>query len=334
MSRWLRWLLSFLPRTAPPGPRLAIVRHHRVYAEGQQPLYRLGVGVATLERQLDLLGALGFTPVTVAEGLAWLRGARDGMRVAFSFDDGYRDNVALAVPALERRGVRATFYLAAGLIESRTAPWWDRLAHRLEHAGGTDLDWTFDGRAVRARLSTRGERRAALELLLPMLRSAPEAQDRRLHELSDRLSVPGEPACELAEWHELTGLEPRGMEVGAHTLTHPFLSLLSPERQDAEIGGSVDLIARRLGVRCRGLAYPGGDYSAASVAACTRHGLAYAVTTLRGDVIPGAAPFELPRRAWTEGGCRGPFGEFSARLAGAELAGAFDGWRRAAEAAS
>jgi len=62
VSRWLRWLLSFLPRTAPPGPRLAIVRHHRVYAEGQQPLYRLGVGVATLERQLDLLGALGFTP--------------------------------------------------------------------------------------------------------------------------------------------------------------------------------------------------------------------------------------------------------------------------------
>src|SRR3989442_426562 len=83
---------------------------------------------------------------------------------------------------------------------------------------------------------------AAFERLVLLLRAAPEVQERRLKDLSDAWRAPGEPACELAGWEELAALAPRGMEVGAHTLTHPFLSRVSPARQDAEIGGSVELI--------------------------------------------------------------------------------------------
>ena len=334
MRRWLRWMLSLIPPSSARGARLVIVRHHRVYAADQRPLYRLGVSAELFERQLDLLARLGLTPVTVAEGLAWLREARDGRRVALTFDDGYRDNLTLALPRLERHGARATFYLAAGLIEERAAPWWDRLVHRLERAQSQRLEWTFEGRALHLRLGTAAARRAALARLMPLLRTSPEMQERRLQDLSDRLRAPGEPACELATWDELAGLAPRGMEVGAHTLSHPFLARLSAERQDAEIGGSVDLIERRLGIRPAGLAYPGGDYDAASVAACRRHGLGYSVTTRRGDARPESAPFELPRRGLSEGACLGPLGRFSARMATAELNGALDGWRRAAEVAS
>ena len=119
MSRWLRWWMSLLPHARPAGPRLVIVRHHRVYGAGERPLYRLGVGAELFDRQLGLLARLGLTPVTVAEGLAWLRGAREGRRVALSFDDGYRDNVTLALPRLVKAGARATFYLTAGLMERR-----------------------------------------------------------------------------------------------------------------------------------------------------------------------------------------------------------------------
>src|SRR5207253_1245059 len=92
----------------------------------------------------------------------------------------------------------------------------------------------------------------------------------------------------------------------------------------AEIEGSVELIERRLGVRARGLAYPGGDHDGVTIAAAAACGLAYAVTTAAGDNRPGAQPFELRRRGWSEGACLGPGGRFSRQLATAELDGAFD----------
>lgn len=334
MSRWLRWLTSRLLRSRDAGPRLVIVRHHRVYEPTERPLYRLGVAVGVFERQLELLERLALTPVTVTEGLTWLAGAREGRRVALSFDDGYRDNLGLALPRLERRGARATFYLAAGLIESRTPPWWDRLAHRIEHARRPDLDWSFEGRRIRVSLSGFAAQRTAVARLVPLLYAAPEMQERRLQDLADALRAPGEPECALATWAELAALERSGMEIGAHTLTHPFLTRLSPERQDAEIGGSLELIAQRLGVRCEGLAYPGGDYDEASVAACARHRLRYAVSTRRGDVIALDQPYQLPRRGMPDGACLSPLGGFSEAMVTAELTGRFDRWRRAAEAMS
>jgi peptidoglycan/xylan/chitin deacetylase (PgdA/CDA1 family) len=124
------------------------------------------------------------------------------------------------------------------------------------------------------------------------------------------------------------------MEIGAHTLEHPFLSTLTDDEAAAEIGGSRDLIASRLGVAVHGLAYPGGDYGPGTAQVCERLGLAHALTTRAGDVLPGASRFELRRRGLSEGACLGPGGRFSGRLAIAELDGAFDRLRRVEEAAA
>ena len=89
----------------------------------------------------------------------------------------------------------------------------------------------------------------------------------------------------------------------------------------------------RLGVRPRGLAYPGGACDATTVNVAAATGLEYAVTTRAGIDVPGTPPFELRRRGLPEGACLGPSGRFSSRLAMAELGGAFDRLRRV-EAAS
>src|SRR5262249_24764639 len=121
-------------------------------------------------------------------------------------------------------------------------------------------------------------------------------------------------------------------EIGAHTLTHPFLDRLDAAEQSREIGGSVRVIAERLGVAVVGLAYPGGAFDAASITAARGARLAYAVTTRAGSNRPGAPAFELRRRGFDEGMCLGPGGHFSTRLARAELEGAFDGLRGVQEA--
>lgn len=51
-----------------------------------------------------------------------------GGLLAITFDDGYRDNHALAAPELERRGLPATFFITTGFIETELVPLWDAAA--------------------------------------------------------------------------------------------------------------------------------------------------------------------------------------------------------------
>jgi peptidoglycan/xylan/chitin deacetylase (PgdA/CDA1 family) len=320
-GRALRWLASLVPRPDGAGvASLVVIRHHRVYGPDERPLYRLGVGEDVLRAQLALLAGRGQVPVTVSEGLARLASGEPRRTVALSFDDGYADNARRALPLLAATGARATFFLPAGLVEERRAPWWDEVAHLLAGARGARLE--HEGRTHE--LADEAGRRRALRALLPAFRVSPAAQKALLEGLAGRLGVADPAPCELATWEECGALQAAGMELGAHTLTHPFLSTLPATEQAAEIAGSFDLIARRLGVRPRGLAYPGGDHDAASVAAARAAGAAWAVTTWAGENRADAPAFELLRRGLSEGACLGPGGRFSGRMTLAALDGRFE----------
>jgi peptidoglycan/xylan/chitin deacetylase (PgdA/CDA1 family) len=334
-GRALRWLLSLgagatLHRRGPA--RLTIVRHHRVYADGEQPLYALGVSQSTLAGQLRACVRARLTPVTVGEGLDWLAAGEHGQGVAFSFDDGYADNVTRALPLLQREGARATFYLTAGLMDAREAPWWDVLAHALEHGRRAGARVRLGEREVTIARDARPARAAALRAVLPLLRVPPEVQRAHLTTLREALEVPGNAPCELASWEQAGALAAAGMEVGAHTLTHPFLSLLPPPEQRREMAESAALIRRRLGAEVTGVAYPNGDHDERTIEAARAAGFAYAVSTRAGDCTGASQGFSLPRRALPEGACAGPGGRFSERMLRAELGGAFDRLRRPAEA--
>ena len=331
-GRTVRWLMSLAIGAGgrgTAGSRLTILRHHRVYAEGERPLYRLGVSGSVLAAQVEMLRALGLGPFTVAEALERLAEGGPGHWVAMTFDDGYADNIERALPILAAAGGRATFYLTAGLIEERRAPWWDQVAHALETTRAERLAWEAGGRSLRLSLTGAGARGAALALVLALLRVPPGEQAARIRTLRAALGVEDEAPCELATWDQAARLGKAGMEVGAHTLSHPLLDRLDPREQAREIGGSVERIAERLGVRPIGIAYPGGAYDAASIAASRAAGLEYAATTRAGDNRSDTGRFELKRRGFDEGMCLGPGGRFSRRLARAELMGAFDGLRRA-----
>jgi len=332
-GRLVRWLLTLARR---PGldhggrgtqPRLIVLRHHRVFADGERPLDRLGVSESVFRAQLAMLGSFGLTPVTVAEGLAHLDSGVSGARVALSFDDGYADNHGRALPLLQAAQARATFYLTAGLMEAHEAPWWDVVSDALERTRASELVWSRGGTEVRLPLGGRGDRARALAALLPDFRAPLAVRSERLETLRRALGIDSAARCDLMGWPEAAALRDAGMEIGAHTMTHPHLSVLDPVAQRSEIADSVALIERRIGVRASGLAYPGGDHDAHTVDAARAAGLTYAVTTRSGENGPATPRFELRRRGMPDGACLDPQGRFAPRLAMAEIEGAFDGLR-------
>lgn len=61
-------------------------------------------------------------------------------------------------------------------------------------------------------------------------------------------------------WDELRGLMEHGWEIGAHSMTHPLLTRVDDATLAEELRGSKLRCEEMLGVPCRTMAYPTGDF--------------------------------------------------------------------------
>jgi peptidoglycan/xylan/chitin deacetylase (PgdA/CDA1 family) len=86
-----------------------------------------------------------------------------------------------------------------------------------------------------------------------------------------------------------------GMEVGAHTRTHPRLSHCSDTVLLDEIRGSKRDLEDRLGTVVPQFCYPYGDSDARVVDCVQEAGYTAATATRRGRVVPGSDLWQLPR---------------------------------------
>lgn len=74
------------------------------------------------------------------------------------------------------------------------------------------------------------------------------------------LGTEHEDELRCMSWEQLAELVERGWEVGSHTRSHPHLPALGEAEIAAELVGSRRECKERLGVPCRSIAYPYGEY--------------------------------------------------------------------------
>jgi peptidoglycan/xylan/chitin deacetylase (PgdA/CDA1 family) len=96
-------------------------------------------------------------------------------------------------------------------------------------------------------------------------------------------------AARLRAWHAA------GMEVGAHTRTHPRLPAVDDARLRLEIAGSREDLEDLLGAEVVQFSYPYGDHDDRVAAAVRAAGFDAATTTVRGRARPGDDLFRLRR---------------------------------------
>jgi peptidoglycan/xylan/chitin deacetylase (PgdA/CDA1 family) len=133
------------------------------------------------------------------------------------------------------------------------------------------------------------------ELAAPLLRSF--GTPATLFVVSDRVGGAadwdgaGELASRpLANWSTLAEMARDGIEIGAHTRTHPRLPELGPGRAADEIAGAREVLSSRLGTEVRAFCYPYGrktrdvvrivEDSGFACACGVERGLNYAATPL------------------------------------------------------
>lgn len=122
---WLRLKLTSITSS----PTLIILTYHRVLPEDsdERELEQPGMIVSpgNLERHIKLVRSIGAVPIHLDE---WLRKKEAGeslpaLSVAFTFDDGWRDNYLYGYPILRKEKVPATIFLVTGLIDTNDTFW-------------------------------------------------------------------------------------------------------------------------------------------------------------------------------------------------------------------
>ncbi|TCV93358.1 polysaccharide deacetylase [Luteibacter rhizovicinus] len=94
---------------------------------------------------------------------------------------------------------------------------------------------------------------------------------------------------ELRRWHE------GGMEIGAHTRTHPRLTSCNDNQLHNEIGGCKADLEDRIGVAVTQFCYPYGNLDNRVANVVRQAGYVAATTTRRGRATPDMDLWQLPR---------------------------------------
>jgi peptidoglycan/xylan/chitin deacetylase (PgdA/CDA1 family) len=234
-----------------------------------------------------------------------LREASRGVpQVAITFDDGYADNAGEARDILAAASLPATFFVTAGRVGQRGEAWWDRLEQILleYETTASTIEVEIGPRRLWADIrSSTARERAHLALFWRLRPMRPAIIEAVLDSLEAQLGVRSVDR-ETYRWmnvEELRALSATaGIEIGAHTLTHPFLTTLQPEEQWREIDGSRQSLERLLERRANLFSYPYGGpdaFDGATTQLVRNAGYTMACTATGGIAHADCDPLQIPR---------------------------------------
>ncbi|WP_439575302.1 polysaccharide deacetylase family protein [Phreatobacter sp.] len=243
-----------------------------------------------LDSVVERVRASGFDIVAMDEVPGRIAAGGEGRPfVAFTFDDGYRDNAEHALPVLKRHGVPFTIYLPTAFAEHEGELWWLVLEETIRTQRSVTA--RIGGGIVHFDCSTASLKNEAWGEIYWHLRSQPETELRAyVRDLAERHGIDFRETCRklCMDWDELAALgrDPL-VTFGAHTVSHIMLAKYPDDVARQEMLTSREVIEARLGRPIRHFAYPVGDSTSAGpreFALARELGFATAVTTRPGLV--------------------------------------------------
>jgi peptidoglycan/xylan/chitin deacetylase (PgdA/CDA1 family) len=184
--------------------------------------------------------------------------------------------------------------------------WFETLSGALKATAREYLDLELDI-PRRFWLRTQEERLHANGELFAVLRRMPDDERRRrltaiLHDLAAPELV--ERRNKMLTWDQVREMTRRGVDFGGHTVTHPYLSRLTPQQAEWEIVECKSRIEMELQAPVAHFAYPNGrdeDFATWNKDVLRAAGYEAAVTTLWGLNHPATDRMELRRgQPWEE----------------------------------
>ncbi len=303
-------------------PGALILMYHRI-AEADSDPWSLCVTPKHFAEHLEVVRQYG-NPLPLPE-LTKKLGDRQPVHrsIVITFDDGYADNFYNAKPLLEKYDIPATVFITTGGIDQKHEFWWDELDRLLLQSGRLPnvLQLNINGRTYQWELGEatdyseansqrdrswrmeKGQdptpRHALYRSLYQQLQFLPiHEREKLLDEIRvwANAEVVGRSTHRSLSLEEMLALESGGLiEIGAHTVTHPFLSKLPIASQRDEIQQSKDYLEKILGHSVTSFSYPNGSYALETNSIVREVGFNCACCSVADRVQRNSNCFLLPR---------------------------------------
>jgi peptidoglycan/xylan/chitin deacetylase (PgdA/CDA1 family) len=291
----IRYACSLLSPAGKAG-QLSVFIFHRILPE-PDPLIP---DEPDAKRFNEMLGWIKswFTVLPLDEAVSHLEHASLPARAAaITFDDGYADNRTVALPILLQHQLTATFFVATGFLDGGRM-WNDTIIESVRACTGSTLDLTPLDLAT-YQVGSNHEKREAIAAVIAKVkyRSISERV-----ELTNRIALlvnADLPADLMMTSQQVKEMREAGMQIGAHTVSHPILASVALAEVRREMHESKVFLEDLLGERIGLFAYPNGkpgvDYLAEHVVLARELGFDAAVSTSKGTTLSGMDLYQLSR---------------------------------------
>jgi peptidoglycan/xylan/chitin deacetylase (PgdA/CDA1 family) len=297
------------------GTRPAVLTYHGVLPAGYKivdpDLDGSLLSADSFRRQLRFLKSR-YNLISPEEFVLWCESGHElpPRSVLLTCDDGLRNSLFDMLPILQEAGLTCLFFVTgASLANAPTMLWYEEL-YLMFLAGPENFALDLLEIGLQARIHRREKRQLWWELVKKLSRYDQERRSALLGNVRVQLGLSERWDAEYREdrarsrrflvlnWAELQELAAAGMCIGAHTLSHPMLSQLSPELAWSEISESKHKLEQALGQRISAFAYPFGDSSSVAsreLEMAERAGFQCAFLNVGGGFGTRTPKFALPR---------------------------------------
>lgn len=264
---------------------------HRIVGDKEEtPSRYLTVTASFLDEIITKLKKEGMSFVSLDDMLHILSSGRVPKErfVALTFDDGYRDNLTLALPVFQRHRVPFAVFVPSGAPDRNMDVWFLRLERILMQNPRLEIGVAENSRTLN--LETSAGKAAAYEYCIELARQNLPALKARLQDVLPESAVSD---TELMNGHFLSWEELRRLAagplvaIGGHTISHPVLAKLSEDEAFCEISMGRDRLSAQIGKPIAHFAYPfGSPFSCGhrEFLLAARAGFKSAVTTRYGNI--------------------------------------------------
>jgi peptidoglycan/xylan/chitin deacetylase (PgdA/CDA1 family) len=287
------------------APAAVILSYHSIQDRPEQYANTIGCdcihATSIFEWQMELI-ARRFSAVSMDDIWRFLKGEKNlpPRAVAITFDDGFKDNVRVAAPILNRFGIPGTFYVLIGSVDQSKAPWYCLLRHAFFTSRNSKWTDPFSG-TIHDLTDSEAREGAFVNAVGVCAKSGAPAREELVQDVVrslEREPFPNESDL-MMNWDDARSLAKSGHVVGSHTMTHPNVAHISVEDARNELNESKLKLEEELGERVKHFSYPhpalNPQWNETTLKITEELGYATAVTTTSGAVRADARPLAIPR---------------------------------------
>jgi len=306
-----------------------ILAYHRVNNE-RNNYFNLSIPIVDFEIQLQYL-VRHYNIISLGKAIHLLKSKQKISKntVVITFDDGYQDNYINAFPIMRKYQIPATIFLVANPICSGTGLWYDFIKELILKTSKKNINLKSFGLGELP-LDSIKQKKETVHKIVNHVKNSMRGHERDellIYLKAELKEDNNQPDFQnyMLTWKQIKRMKKAGITFGAHTLSHPILTKLSPQEAKEEIRMSKSILEKEMGEPIFYFAYPNGgvnDFNETIINMVKKEGFQCACT-----LIPGVNKtdhlFSL-RRLGIDKDYIGISGHFTKEIFATEMAGIFD----------